>query len=933
MADLVGKTLGVYRLENSLGRGGMATVYRAYQATIKRYVAIKVMAADIASDPGFVERFTREAEVIASLQHPHILPVIDYGEADGVHYLVMRYLDGGSLEDRMRTRPLKFSEASRFIEQIASALDYAHKRGVIHRDFKASNVLLDDDDNPYLTDFGIARLASSISKLTATGTVMGTPAYMSPEQAMGLAVDGRSDIYSFGVVVYEMMTHRLPFMADTPAALVFQHVYEQPASPRQLNPLLPEAVEQVILRALAKNPDDRYSSAGEMARAFSEAVQSSPVLPDSQAMEGTLIGGPLTPLTPAAIPFKRGTPASSRPLSTVPVAPTVGTAAPATPARHGLPVALIVAALVVLLLISGAFVLLSSGGQNTDHSTQTAAAVALANTTRSAQTQIALALSATATTTNTAAASATPSASATPTDSPSPRPTPTITVTSSPAPSETVNATLTRVAQQIETVAAFQAGQTATEQQAQSNQTATASAPTVTSTLAPTNQPTVAPTLAPTNNPISSPSVLTASPVDSTSNYQGDPETVLAALKSDGQLTDSSGEIGVNAFSASLVTKDVNSFTWGNSKMDIPFGDFVMSAEISWEGANQDDSCGVLFHFNKPTPNVNAFHSVFIDPNSQVRVITHQTGQDDVAVLTTTTPQINTATGAINQLLVIGQGNAYRVFVNGKRVASFSPKTRFDNGPIGVVADTGASGGVTCHFRNVWAWHLGTVSGNANDNTASPSTTPTAESGSGSADLSTALISNTPSDVIAALERVKAIPTGAVQLTQQPFSQLSASSYKNNQGGRYVLLTTQKIHNLVLSVDMVLTLPEGGACGLFYNAEPTKMTNLTAFFLESNSTYEAYNQVNGTWSSTAVTGSNGSSPLFVVDGKTSNRLTLVVVNGLVTIYVNGSVLASFPDPNISDQTSGAVGYYLDKYKSSVTTDSCILRNATLWQLP
>src|SRR5258708_25917221 len=154
------------------------------------------MAPEIAEEPGFVERFEREAEVVASLEHPHILPIIDYGEADGLHYIVMRYLNGGSLEERMHKKPLTLDECVRFLNQLASALDYAHKRGVIHRDLKPNNVLVDTEDNVYLTDFGIARLAQTERKLTTTGSIIGTPAYMSPEQAMGRAVDARSDIYT-----------------------------------------------------------------------------------------------------------------------------------------------------------------------------------------------------------------------------------------------------------------------------------------------------------------------------------------------------------------------------------------------------------------------------------------------------------------------------------------------------------------------------------------------------------------------------------------------------------------------------------------------------------------------------------------------------------------------------------------------------------------
>ncbi|MBX3082061.1 MAG: serine/threonine protein kinase [Anaerolineae bacterium] len=272
MSNLVGRTLGPYKLEAPLGKGGMAMVFRAFQTSVKRYVAIKVMAPEIASEAGFVERFGREAEVIAQLEHPHILPVIDYGEADGLHYIVMRFMDGGSLDDRIRDKQLSFEEISRYLTQIASALDYAHRRGVIHRDLKPNNVLLDSEDNVYLTDFGIARLAGSERKLTATGSVMGTPAYMAPEQAMGRPVDGRSDIYSLGIMLYEMVTRQLPFSADTPAALIFQHVYEQPKPASTFRSDLPPAVMAVLDRAMAKSPDVRYQTGSDMAHEFAEAV-------------------------------------------------------------------------------------------------------------------------------------------------------------------------------------------------------------------------------------------------------------------------------------------------------------------------------------------------------------------------------------------------------------------------------------------------------------------------------------------------------------------------------------------------------------------------------------------------------------------------------------------------------------------------------------
>jgi serine/threonine protein kinase len=295
----VGKTLGQYKLEAPLGKGGMASVYRAYQASMDRYVAIKVMTPEIADDPNFVERFQREARTIGRLEHPHILPVIDFGVSDGIYYIVMRYMDGGSLDDRLRQRRLRVDEIVHYLDQIASALDYAHQRGVIHRDLKPNNVLLDRANNCYLTDFGIARIEGTERKLTATGSVMGTPAYMSPEQAMGRSVDGRSDIYALGVMLYEMVTGRLPFTADTTAALIFQHVYELPPSARQFAPELPEAIDALFNRALAKTPEARHNTAQELADHFAQVVgiRSAPAKAQQPANDKTVIGEAIAPPT------------------------------------------------------------------------------------------------------------------------------------------------------------------------------------------------------------------------------------------------------------------------------------------------------------------------------------------------------------------------------------------------------------------------------------------------------------------------------------------------------------------------------------------------------------------------------------------------------------------------------------------------------------
>jgi serine/threonine-protein kinase len=269
---VIGQTLGSYRIIEQIGLGGMATIYKAYDPDTDRYVAIKILPQQFSKDPSFKERFQREAKAIARLEHLHILPIFAYGEVDGTAYMAMRYMQAGTLTDLIRQGPLPLAEASRILSQVASALDHAHGFGILHRDIKPSNILLDDKNNAYLTDFGIAKILESAVDLTR-GDILGTPAYMSPEQCKGsAAITAASDIYALGIVLYEMVTGRTPFHAETPIAVFFMHLNEPLPMPRQLRRDLPEAAEMVIFKALAKEPQARFTTCQAMADAFAQAI-------------------------------------------------------------------------------------------------------------------------------------------------------------------------------------------------------------------------------------------------------------------------------------------------------------------------------------------------------------------------------------------------------------------------------------------------------------------------------------------------------------------------------------------------------------------------------------------------------------------------------------------------------------------------------------
>jgi serine/threonine protein kinase len=270
--SLVGKSLGQFRIRERIGAGGMATVFKAYQPTLDRYVAVKVLPAYHARDPIFVKRFTQEARSVAKLAHPNIVQIHDFGEQDNITYIVMEYVDGGTLKDRLRERPLTVPEAVDFVIQAAEGLGSAHSHGIIHRDVKPANMLLRRDGHLLLSDFGIAKILEGTVNLTRVGTGIGTPQYMSPEQGTGQPVDRRSDIYSLGIVLYHALAGNVPFTAESPLSITVKHLNDPLPLEKLRAKGVPQPIEQVLLRMTAKTPGERYQTTDALIDALTRAL-------------------------------------------------------------------------------------------------------------------------------------------------------------------------------------------------------------------------------------------------------------------------------------------------------------------------------------------------------------------------------------------------------------------------------------------------------------------------------------------------------------------------------------------------------------------------------------------------------------------------------------------------------------------------------------
>ncbi len=528
---MIGTRLGSYLIVEEIGHGGMATVYRAVQERVGRDVAIKVIHRAIALDQTAVERFQREAQLIARLEHPHILPVYDYNPTSDPPYIVMRYMPTGTLKDILERRQLPYAEVVFLFRQIASALDYAHRHGVVHRDIKPSNILIDAEGNAFLTDFGVARMVESTEGLTASGVAVGTPGYMSPEQGMGIHVDGRSDIYSLGVMLFEMLTGQPPFKAETPMGVVLKHINEPVPSACSLNSALPSTVDEIIARAMAKSPNDRYQTVADLARDLAVALESTAdVTPTAlrQVAQATIqemaerraratSEAQPAPPEPPTVLQKEAVQTPPAPSSTTLQRPRALSASPT----------LLIAAVALIAVAAIALLVLSRAGRQGDFdATQTAVVLAqdnltaiagavLTETPRPTQTTLSasdtpvavalgptLTLSPTVTLTESPTVTETPQPSSTPTETPTPTPSNTSTkpptTTPSNTPTDTPSATNTATATATTTPSATPTDTPSATPTATPTDTPSATA---TATLTPTDTPTLTLTLTPSATP------------------------------------------------------------------------------------------------------------------------------------------------------------------------------------------------------------------------------------------------------------------------------------------------------------------------------------------------------------------------------------------------------------------------------------------------
>lgn len=741
--NLAGQTLGQYLLRELIGRGGMAAVYRSYQQSLKRTVAVKILPPGINVSQQALARFTREAETAAALEHPHIVPIYDYGTIHDISFVVMRMLTGGTLSERLKQhvvtgQPLpSLNEIADLLSKLGSALDYAHNAGVVHRDIKPSNIMFDNHGNPFLTDFGIAKLLDeSVTQLTQQGGTLGTPTHMPPEQWRGENITPASDQYAMAVVIYQVITGRLPFDAPTPHALMFKHLGEMPPPLHLERSQVPEAVTRVLDRALAKNPADRFPTITAFAQAFSHAtagVVSSPTgfftfeLPKAEpSLAPTPAPTPLgqmptpPPTAPPMMPAPPIDPMTYRLPTSAPI-PTV----PATPQTRGFPWVLAVLLFIVFAGLGAAGVVLSgvldSGSDSGDDETEevivteeTPAAPFGAEATEEATADVNEIL-------------------------PSPTTSPTATVTFSPRElaQQTIDARATldteftaiAAEQQTATATFFTATPTATITPSATQTLTPSPTPTATTTPSPTVTLTGSPTAdiiriadetataasrrrpSPTTairqpTPTRSPLVITPTSPGVVNINSNNPVDVIAALERTNYISTTDGQIGARLSSYTIDLSDWDDrIEW--YAFNGEYEGFVASVDIEWGPGDFQDNCGLVFR-GIFADEVWDMYRVVVDRNQWVafqRMDDSLWSEESFEYFNV--PPLDTSAGATNRLLVVADGGVFSVFINGEYVGGFLDFT-YTTGFVAVAATTYLESEETyCRFNNGWVWSIG----------------------------------------------------------------------------------------------------------------------------------------------------------------------------------------------------------------------------------
>jgi predicted Ser/Thr protein kinase len=329
---IVGKPFGNCRIVKKLGAGGMGTVYLAEHSGLNKSVAVKILPKEMAAQPEFIERFLREARLAARLEHPNVVQVFDVGEQQGVYYITMQYVEGRSLDAILKERKkLSLNEALTIAKRVAVALAAAHRLGIVHRDIKPANILISKEGVVKVADFGLAKDEDANRSVSGTGQIMGTPYYMSPEQAQGQKVDARSDLYSLGATLYHLATGQRAFQGETPLSIVVKHVSAPVVPPREIDPSIPEAVSLMILKLLAKSPADRHASAEDLIRDLDAVKAAPPAASRPQARRTAMIALPVAALVAVGIGLGALLASGSRPPAPTPPPPAAAAPAPPVP--------------------------------------------------------------------------------------------------------------------------------------------------------------------------------------------------------------------------------------------------------------------------------------------------------------------------------------------------------------------------------------------------------------------------------------------------------------------------------------------------------------------------------------------------------------------------------------------------------------------------